>query len=156
MIAGDTRKHTERVFVPGDDRADDISRLREQGAEAMRQGDYERATQCMQDAAELEKQPSTRRHWREVELEITRGDHFLSLDSDAQREYLQEWRPVARMENGRVLVDLDAFTSEHGVKIALRTDDSTAPAFSIQAANEDVRISVAAGDSAGTKPSSAG
>ena len=73
MISEDTRKHTERVFVPGDDRADQISRLRDQGAEAMRQGDYERATQCMQDAAELEKQPSAWAHWREVERDITRA-----------------------------------------------------------------------------------
>jgi hypothetical protein len=122
------------------------SRLREKGAEAMRQDDYERATRCMQDAAELEKQPSTRPHWDEVELGITRGQHFQSLDSVAQRDYLKKWRPVARNENGRLLIDLDAFTDEHGVKIGLRTDGDTATAFSVDGTSEQVRIAVAAGD----------
>jgi DNA invertase Pin-like site-specific DNA recombinase len=146
MISGDTRRHTESVFVPGDDHADQISRLREKGAEAMRQGDYDRATRCMQEAAELEKQPSTRPHWDEVELDITRGQHFQSLDSAAQRDYLQKWRPVARIADGRLLIDLDAFTDEHGVKIGLRTDGSTAPAFSINGTSEQVRVAVVAGD----------
>lgn len=131
MLSRDTRTHTEPEFVPGDDRAPEISRLRERAAEAVRQGDYERATQCMREAAELEKQRSTQPHWREKETKITRGDHFRSLDSDAQREYLQKWRPVTRMENGRVLVDLDAFTAEHGVGIPLRTDSSTVPSVSV-------------------------
>jgi DNA invertase Pin-like site-specific DNA recombinase len=146
MLSRDTRTHTELEFVAGDDRADEISRLRERGAEAMRRGDYGRATQCMQEAAELEKQPSTRPHWRQKETKITRGQHFLSLDSAAQREYLQKWRPVARLEGGRVLIDLDAYTAEHGVKIALRTDASTASSFTISTAAEQVRISVAAGE----------
>jgi site-specific DNA recombinase len=98
MLSQDTRKHTERVFVSGDDHADKISRLREQGAEAMRQGDYTRATQIMQDAAELEKQPSTRPHWREVELDITPGGILSGPGQQRQREYLKKWGPVARME----------------------------------------------------------
>jgi DNA invertase Pin-like site-specific DNA recombinase len=146
MLSVDMRPHVERVFVPGDDRADQISRLHDQAAEAMRQGDYERSIQCMKDAAELEKQPSTRPHWDEVERDITRGEHFASLDDDARREYLKRWRPVARVEDGRVLIDLDAYTDEHGVKIGLRTDGSTKPALTIRSGLAgDVRISVPAG-----------
>jgi hypothetical protein len=99
----------------------------------------------MQDAAELEEQPSTRPHWREVELDITRGQYFLGLDGDGQREYLKKWRPVARVEDGQVLIDLDAYTAEHGVGIALRTDGSTQSGFTISSAAEQVRIAVAAG-----------
>src|SRR5258708_25123527 len=111
----------------------------------MRQGDHTRATQCMQDAAELEQQPSERPHWREVELDITRGQYFLGLDGDGQREYLKKWRPVARVEDGQVLIDLDAYTAENGVGIALRTDGSTQSGFTISSAAEQVRIAVAAG-----------
>jgi hypothetical protein len=146
MISGDMRKHTERVFVPGDDHAEQLSRLREKAMEAYRRGDRAVFHELDAQADELEKQPSTRPHWREVEQEITRGDYFLSLDSEARREYLKEWRPVARQEDGRVLVDLDAYTAEHGVKIALRTDASTAPSFTISTAAEQVRISMAAGE----------
>jgi hypothetical protein len=90
-------------------------------------------------------QPSTRPHWDEIERDITRGEHFASLDDDARREYLERWRPVARVEDGQVLIDLDAYTDEHGVKIGLRTDGSTKPAFTIRPGLAgDVRISVPA------------
>jgi len=131
LLSVDMRKHTELVFVAGDDRAEQISRLHDQAADAMRQGDYERSIQCMKDAAELEKQPSARPHWDEVERDITRGQHFASLDTDARREYLAKWRPVARVEDGQVLIDLDAYTDEHGVKVALRTNGSAKPAFTV-------------------------
>ena len=96
MISEDTRKHTERVFVPGDDRADQISRLRDQGAEAMRQGDYERATQRMQDAAELEKQPSHGLTGDEEKIGHHQGPVFREPGQRPRREYLKAWRPVAR------------------------------------------------------------
>jgi DNA invertase Pin-like site-specific DNA recombinase len=129
MLSVDTRPHIERVFVPGDDRADQISRLRDQGAEAMRQGDYERATKCMQDAADLEKQPSEWPHWREEEQDITRGQYFASLDNDARREYLKAWRPLACVEDGQALIDLDVYSDEHGVKIGRQRPCWMAPSY---------------------------
>ena len=43
-----------------------------------------------------------------------------------------------------MLVDLDAYTAEHGVKIGLRTDGSTESGLSINAMGKSVRISVKA------------
>jgi hypothetical protein len=43
-----------------------------------------------------------------------------------------------------VLVDLDTFTTEHGVRIGLTTDGSTEPVFSISGTGNHVRIAVAA------------
>jgi hypothetical protein len=49
------------------------------------------------------------------------------------------------LENGRVLIDLDGYTAEH-VRIALRTDGSTASGFSIRfAKEEEVRVAVVKG-----------
>jgi hypothetical protein len=149
MLSRDTRPHTEMVFVPGDDHADEISRLRQRAMDAYRRNDKAEFRQLDEQADELESQPSVRPHWDEVERDhLTRGQYFLGLNSDSQREYLQRWRPVCRMENGKVLVDLDAYTDEHGVKIGLRTDSSAEPGFTVSVTTEQVRISVVAGDSA--------
>jgi Recombinase len=140
MLSRDPRPYTELMFVPGDDHADEISRLRERAMDAYRQGDKAAFRDLDAQADALEQQPSVRAHWKETERDdLTRGQHFLGLDSDAQREYLQRWRPVARLENGRVLVDLDAFTAEHAAGLVLRTDWNTGTAWTVQGD----RISVA-------------
>lgn len=101
--------HIDRVFIPGDDRSDEIGRLREQGAEAMKQGDYPGATDCMQQAEKLEALPRIAPHWRDVytchvcgtvkDIEpcavsghafLTEGEFFASLDTDGRRRELAE------------------------------------------------------------------
>jgi DNA invertase Pin-like site-specific DNA recombinase len=81
------RKHIDRSFVPGDDRSDEIARLRERGSEALRKGDYNAATAAMREAAEMESQPRVAPHWETRETEQSEADYFASLNQDQQRDY---------------------------------------------------------------------
>lgn len=92
----DNSSHIERVFVPGDNRADQIAGLRESGVGAMRKGDYAAATAAMQQAAELEAMPVVRPHWERKFTDQTEGDYFGSLDAAAQREYLSKHEITAQ------------------------------------------------------------
>jgi DNA invertase Pin-like site-specific DNA recombinase len=105
MLSDHANMHVDRVFIPGDDRSDEIGRLREAGAEAMKRGDYATATDYMQKAAQLESEPRIAPHWEDRETGQTRGEHFATLDSEARREELaQNWEVFAYMvedEGGR-------------------------------------------------------
>lgn len=88
--------HIERVFIPGDDRSDEIGKLRERGAEAMKRGDYSAATECMQEAAELEALPRIAPHWEENVTDQTEGEFFAALDGAQRRtELSQNWEVSA-------------------------------------------------------------
>jgi DNA invertase Pin-like site-specific DNA recombinase len=84
--------HVARIFVPGDEWSDDIGKLREEGAEAMKHGDYNAATECMKKAAKLEALPRLAPHWKEIETEQTEGEYFAALDLSGRRQELaQNW-----------------------------------------------------------------
>lgn len=86
----DQRPHIDKVFVPGDDAADRIMKLREKGAAAMRAGDYDAATDAMREASELENAPKVIAHWVDRETGLTNAQHFATLDQDGQRDYLRK------------------------------------------------------------------
>jgi DNA invertase Pin-like site-specific DNA recombinase len=84
--------HITRIFIPGDQRSDEIGRLRERGAEAMKRGDYSAATDCMREAERLEALPRIAPHWEERETDQTEGEYFAALDTDGRRhELAQNW-----------------------------------------------------------------
>jgi DNA invertase Pin-like site-specific DNA recombinase len=92
MEADHMNMHIERVFIPGDDRSDEIGKLRESGAEAMKRGDYAGATEAMRQAEELEALPRIAPHWEENETGQAQGEFFAALDTDGRREELaQNW-----------------------------------------------------------------
>ncbi len=99
-----TNPHILCVFIPGDDRSDEIGRLRDQGAEAMKRGDYTAATECMRRAEKLEALPLIPPHWEQLytchtcgtvkekapcvvagHVLLTDGEYFASLDVDGRR-----------------------------------------------------------------------
>jgi DNA invertase Pin-like site-specific DNA recombinase len=91
--------YVDRIFIPGDDRSDEIGRLRESGAEAMKRGDYGAATDAMRKASELEDLPRIAPHWEELETDQTEGEHFVSLTPEERREELaQRWRVSAHSD----------------------------------------------------------
>jgi DNA invertase Pin-like site-specific DNA recombinase len=100
--------HTTRIFIPGDQRSDEIGKLREKGAEAMKQGDYGAATECMREATELEALPRVPPHWKEIETDQTEGEHFATLDTDGRRrELAQNWVVSAhRDSDGEISVTI--------------------------------------------------
>jgi DNA invertase Pin-like site-specific DNA recombinase len=107
MTADHMNRHVERVFIAGDDLSDQIGRLRESGAEAMRKGDYATAMQDMQKATELEAQPRVEPHWETRETEQTQGDYFASLNTEGQREELTRWIVSAhRQSDGHINVTI--------------------------------------------------
>jgi len=91
--------HWERTFVPGDDTADQIAKLREAGATAMKAGDYSAATDAMTKAAQLESQPRTAPHWESRPTDQTEAVYFASLDRDGQRDYLATQEITAKWHN---------------------------------------------------------
>jgi DNA invertase Pin-like site-specific DNA recombinase len=87
-ITSDDSQHEEYEFIPGDDRSEEIARLRERGAAAMRQGDYRAATEAMRQAEQLEALPRVAPHWERQITDISEGDYFLGLDPADWREYI--------------------------------------------------------------------
>jgi DNA invertase Pin-like site-specific DNA recombinase len=107
MEADHVNMYVERVFIPGDNRSDEIGRLRERGAEAMKRGDYAAATSCMQIAGKLETLPLIAPHWEERETGQTQGEHFAALDTDARRDELaQDWEISAHRSDGEIVVSI--------------------------------------------------
>jgi DNA invertase Pin-like site-specific DNA recombinase len=94
LVSGMTSPHTTRVFVPGDDRADEIGKLREAAMDAYRKGDKARFRELDARADALESLPSVAPHWEELESDQTRGQHFASLDYAGKRKYLAGWHVV--------------------------------------------------------------
>jgi hypothetical protein len=87
-MLGNQMPHLKRVFIPGDDRSNDIARLDERGAAAMRTGDYDAAMVAMAEAKSLRELPRVAPHWEERESEQSEAEYFASLDHDGQRDYL--------------------------------------------------------------------
>lgn len=80
--------HIEPVFVAGDDRSDEIAKLREKAMDAYREGDKARFRELDAEADELEELPRVKPHWESVETNQTEGDYFAALNLDQRREYL--------------------------------------------------------------------
>jgi DNA invertase Pin-like site-specific DNA recombinase len=125
MEADYANPHPHRIFIPGDDRSDEIGKLRERGAEAMKRGDYAAATECMRQAEEQEAMPRIAPHWEDgftchvcgtVKDRhacimaghdiVTEGEYFSTLDMDGRRDELaQNWIVSARRDSsGQITV----------------------------------------------------
>jgi hypothetical protein len=94
-MAQRTETHSESVFIAGDDRSDEIARLREAAMDAYRRGDKTRFVECDSEADRLAALPSIPPRWDTVETGQSEAAYFASLDHDAQREYLASWNVVA-------------------------------------------------------------
>ena len=128
MLSDQANPHIERSFVAGDDRSDEIGKLREQAADAYRKGDKATFRELDAQADELEALPSIAPHWREyatcdncgrVTIDqawncsanghhvLTRGEHFASLDTDGQRAELARYVVSAsKLEDGTLSVGI--------------------------------------------------
>jgi DNA invertase Pin-like site-specific DNA recombinase len=98
--------HLERVFVPGDDRSDEISRHRADATEAISRGDYEAATAAMQSAAKLESAPRVAPHWELRVSDQSEADWFEGLDPDGRRAALADYEITAQRVDGEVSVTI--------------------------------------------------
>ncbi|HYB88244.1 MAG TPA: hypothetical protein VEC76_15405 [Streptosporangiaceae bacterium] len=103
--------HVYSEFVAGDNLSDEIGKVRERGAEAMKQGDYSGAKDFMRQAEELEAGPRIAPHFEDgFECHecgrvkdmvpcltkghklVTEGEYFAGLDTDGRRDELaQNW-----------------------------------------------------------------
>lgn len=101
MLGDQMNMHVERVFIPGNDRSDEIGKIRQQAMDAYASGDKARFRDLDAQADALEAIPFTAPHWEEQQTEQTEGDYFASLDTAGRREYLTTREVVAeRDESG--------------------------------------------------------
>ena len=108
MEADMMNKHMERKFIPGDSLSEQIGKLRESGAEAMKIGDYAAATDYMRQAEELETAPRVAPHWEKVESGLYEGEYFTGLDMSERRAYLAQRSIITahRWDDGTINVGL--------------------------------------------------
>jgi DNA invertase Pin-like site-specific DNA recombinase len=94
--------HVARVFIPGDDKSDEIGKLRQAAMNAYLRDDREEFARLDSEANALESQPGTVAHWEERETGQTMGEHFASLSLDERRaELRQNWVITAEMVGER-------------------------------------------------------
>jgi hypothetical protein len=105
MTSDHMNMHRERVFIAGDDRSDQVGKLREQAADAYRAGDKARFMELDVRADELAALPSIAPHWEARETPMTEGQHFTFLSVPERRaELSQHWGvSVYRSTDGTVL-----------------------------------------------------
>jgi putative DNA-invertase from lambdoid prophage Rac len=101
----DDSPHTEWQYVPGDDIDRRVREVRDQGAAAMRRGDYKAAMGLMAEAEALEASPRREAGWREVETGQTRKQWWDAASNDDRRTYLARY-PVTlgKREDGIITV----------------------------------------------------
>ena len=90
LMLQDEHEHQERVFVAGDDKSDEIARLREKAMDAYREGNKPLFRNLDAQADELEEQNRnrTKPHWEKERTGEAEGDYFGALDLEQQRQYL--------------------------------------------------------------------
>jgi hypothetical protein len=105
MTSDHMNMHHECVFIAGDDRSDQVGKLREQAADAYREGDKARFMELDAQADELAALPSIAPHWETRETPLTEGQHFACLGAAERRtELSQHWEVSAyRSTDGTVL-----------------------------------------------------
>lgn len=81
-------QHYEHVFIPGDDRSDEVGKLREAAMDAYRKGDKARFMELDTQADELAALPSVAPHWEDHPAGISEGEYFASLNEDQRREHI--------------------------------------------------------------------
>jgi DNA invertase Pin-like site-specific DNA recombinase len=112
MLADQINQRLERVFVPGDTRADEIGKLREAAMTAYRAGDKARFLELDAEADSLAELPAVRPHWTTRETGQSEGDYFAALDDDARRSELAEnWIITADNEGSEVTVTIGRRTA---------------------------------------------
>jgi len=89
MTSDHLNQHADRVFIAGDDRSDEIGKLRESAMAAYRKGDKTLFLTLDAQADELASLPSVPPHWEDKPTGQSEGQYFASLDMDARREYLR-------------------------------------------------------------------
>ena len=80
-ICNNPNPHTERVFVAGDDRSDEIGKLRQAAMTAYLNDDRAEFERLDSEARELEGEAGTVAHWEERETGQTEGEYFSRLSA---------------------------------------------------------------------------
>ena len=88
VMLQDEHWHEDRVFIAGDDRSDQIAKLREKAMDAYRDGDKARFRALDAEADELEEMPRVKPHWEKEKTSESEGDYFAALNPAQQRQYL--------------------------------------------------------------------
>jgi DNA invertase Pin-like site-specific DNA recombinase len=106
-MLGDPNPYTERVFIAGDDRADEIGKLRAAAMSAYLLGDREMFERLDSEATELEALPASPSHWEERVMGYSRGERFESLGPAERREELSQRWTVQLDKSGAMVLPRD-------------------------------------------------
>jgi DNA invertase Pin-like site-specific DNA recombinase len=107
MLADHMNMRRVRVFVPGDNRADEIGKIREAAMNAYRAGDKARFAELDAEADTLAALPSVAAHWETSDTDQSEGDYFAALDLDGRRaELAANWQISASNDDGGVTVTI--------------------------------------------------
>jgi DNA invertase Pin-like site-specific DNA recombinase len=87
----DDEPHTDWQYVPGDDIDRQVREIRDRGALAMREGQYDIVPALMAEAEELESRPRREAGWREVPTGITRKQWWEAASQDDRRAELARY-----------------------------------------------------------------
>lgn len=104
MSRDTTDMHVDRVFIAGDDRSDEVGRLREAAMTAYRRGDKKRFSELDMQADALDALPAVRPHWQDIETDQNEGAYFRNLDNDGIRDYLAARFTVSAHKSGDDIV----------------------------------------------------
>lgn len=105
----DDSPHMEWRYVPGDDLDRQIRETRDNGAAAMRRGDYKAAMEIMARAEELESAPRKEAGWREMPTGQTQRQWWESATQDDRRAYLSQYVfTLGKNHDGDVTVSVRA------------------------------------------------
>lgn len=104
MSRDTTDMHVDRVFIAGDDRSDEVGRLREAAMTAYRRGDKKRFSELDMQADALDVLPAERPHWTDQETGQNEGEYFRNLSNDGIRDYLAARFAVSVRKSGDDIV----------------------------------------------------
>lgn len=85
----------DEVFEPGDNHADEITKLQELMSLSARAGDYKKVMELSAQAEQLSALPSKAARWVPIYSDKTVSSHFASLDLDGRRAFLAEYQIIA-------------------------------------------------------------
>lgn len=103
VMATQQRPHYEKVWIPGDDRAQQLADIDAEINAAMSGNHYELLTGLSEKAADIIRQPIRKARIGKRPSGMTVGQHWETLDLDGKRDELTNWEIIA-YPDGRVRI----------------------------------------------------
>lgn len=111
-----SERHYEIVYIPGDDKAEQLASIDEKMATAARKGDMAAVTELMQQHAEIESLPVRKARSEVRYTDRTEAEYFASLSPEERREYLADFDIIAGKDDSTGAYAIILTPAVHGLK----------------------------------------